>query len=151
VALAADQSVVQVFTWRKPCREAGKVTYQDRHSTFNNSVRDAIRRGAAENEVQKQEEKITGVPMQQYFELVDCHGLKLPSAERRQQDSLKSCERSVEVWKDWIRLRKNSQHLAKSCLQRNCHQPSARDRVHIQQRETSKEEFGRRALAGGNI
>ena len=21
-----------VFTWRKPCREAGKVTYQDRHS-----------------------------------------------------------------------------------------------------------------------
>ena len=36
-----------VFMWRKPCREAGKVTYQDRHSTFNNSVRDAIRRGAA--------------------------------------------------------------------------------------------------------
>ena len=30
-----------VFTWRKLCREAGKVTYQDRHSTFNNSVRDA--------------------------------------------------------------------------------------------------------------
>ena len=24
-----------VFTWRKPCREAGKVTYQDRHSTFD--------------------------------------------------------------------------------------------------------------------
>ena len=23
-----------VFTWEKPCREAGKVTYQDRHSTF---------------------------------------------------------------------------------------------------------------------
>ena len=35
----------------KPCREAGKVTYEDRHSTFNNSVRDALRRGAAENEV----------------------------------------------------------------------------------------------------
>jgi len=46
-----------VFTWRKPCREAGKVTYQDRHSTFDNSVRVAIRRGAAENEVQKHEEK----------------------------------------------------------------------------------------------
>jgi len=28
-----------VFTWRKPCREAGKVTYQDRHSTSNNSVK----------------------------------------------------------------------------------------------------------------
>ena len=50
-----------VFTWRKQCREAGKVTYQDRRSTFNNSVRDAIRRGAAENEVQKHEEKLTGV------------------------------------------------------------------------------------------
>jgi len=50
-----------VFTWRKPCREAGKVTYQGRHSTFNNSVRDAIRRGAAENEVQKHEDKLTGV------------------------------------------------------------------------------------------
>jgi len=50
-----------VFTWRKLCREAGKVTYQDCHSTFNNSVRDATRRGAAENEVQKHEEKLTGV------------------------------------------------------------------------------------------
>jgi len=39
-----------VFT-KKPCREAGKVTYQDRHLTFNNSVREAIRRRAAENEL----------------------------------------------------------------------------------------------------
>jgi len=45
---------------RKPCHEAGKVTHQNRHSTFNNSVRDAIRRGAAENEVQKHAEKLTG-------------------------------------------------------------------------------------------
>jgi len=44
-----------VYTWGKPCREAGKVTYQDRHSTFTNSVKDAIRRGAAEKEVQKHE------------------------------------------------------------------------------------------------
>jgi len=35
--------------------------------------------------------------MQQYFELVDWQGLKLPSAERRQRDSLTSFERSVEV------------------------------------------------------
>ena len=49
-----------VFAWRIPCREAGKVTYQDRHSTFDNSVRDTIRRGAAENEVQKHQEKLTG-------------------------------------------------------------------------------------------
>ena len=44
----------------KLCSEAGKVTYQDCHSTFNDCVRDAIRRGAAENEVQKHEEKLTG-------------------------------------------------------------------------------------------
>jgi len=33
--------------------------------------------------------------MQKYFELVDWQGLKLPSAERRQLDSLKGFERSV--------------------------------------------------------
>ena len=44
--------------------------------------------------------------MQQYFELVDWQGLELPPAERRQRDSLKIFERSVEVWKDWIRLKK---------------------------------------------
>ena len=44
----------------KPCREAGNVTYQDRHSTFEKSVSDAIRRGAEENEVQKYEENLTG-------------------------------------------------------------------------------------------
>jgi len=48
-----------VFTWKKLCHEAGKVTYQDRHLTFNNSVRDVIRRGAAENEVPKHEERLT--------------------------------------------------------------------------------------------
>ena len=35
-----------VFTWKKQCRKAGKVTDLDRHSTFDNSARDAIRRGA---------------------------------------------------------------------------------------------------------
>jgi len=34
--------------------------FQDRHSTLNNSVRHAIRRRAAANEVQKHEEKLTG-------------------------------------------------------------------------------------------
>jgi len=43
----------------KPCCEAGKVTYQDRRSTFNDSKRNAIRRGAAENEVPKHQEKLT--------------------------------------------------------------------------------------------
>jgi len=51
-----------VSTWNPPCRKARKVTYQDRHSTLNNSVRDAIRRGAAsvENEVPKYEERLKG-------------------------------------------------------------------------------------------
>ena len=51
-----------VFTWGKlePWRKAGKVTNQDRHSTFNNSVRNVIRRGVAENEVQKHEERLIG-------------------------------------------------------------------------------------------
>ena len=44
--------------------------------------------------------------MQQYFKLVDWQGLKMLSAERRQRDSLKGFERTVEVWKDWIRLKK---------------------------------------------
>ena len=41
-------------------RESNLSLSQDRYSTFNNSVRDAIRRGAEENEVQKHEEKLTG-------------------------------------------------------------------------------------------
>ena len=44
--------------------------------------------------------------MQQGFEIVDWQEFKLPSAERKQRDSLKRFERSVEVWKDWIRLKK---------------------------------------------
>jgi len=44
--------------------------------------------------------------MQQYFEVVDWQGLKLPSVERRQRDSLKGFQHSVEVWKDWMRLKK---------------------------------------------
>ena len=44
--------------------------------------------------------------MRQYFELVYWQGLELPSAERRQRDTLKSFERSVEVYKDWIRRKK---------------------------------------------
>jgi len=45
------------FAWKKTSRKAGRVTCQDRHSTLNNSVRHAIRRGAVENEVPKYEEK----------------------------------------------------------------------------------------------
>ena len=44
--------------------------------------------------------------MQQYSELVNWQRLKLPSAERRQRDILIFFECSVEVWKDWIYLKK---------------------------------------------
>jgi len=44
--------------------------------------------------------------MQRYFELAYWQGLELPPAERRQRDSFKKIERSVKVWKDWIRLKK---------------------------------------------
>jgi len=75
--------------------------------------------------------------MQQYFELVDWQGLKLPAAERRQRDSLKSfVNAQSECGKTRYVLRKNSQHLVKSCLQWNCYQPVARNRVQIQQRKT---------------
>ena len=90
--------------------------------------------------------------MQQYFELVDWQGIKLPSAERRQRDSLKSFERSVEVWKDWIRLKKE---LATPGVElppvqllpakRKKHNPDPT------KKDASKEEFGRRELAGGNM
>jgi len=76
--------------------------------------------------------------MQQYFELMDWQGLKLPSAERRQRDSLKIFEKTLSRSVERLRyvLRKNSQHLVKSSLQQDCYQPSAINRVQIQERET---------------
>jgi len=90
--------------------------------------------------------------MQQYFELVDLQGLKLPSAGMRQRDSFEKFERSVEVWKDWIRLKKELATLGEELppaellpakLQKQSPDPTKRD--------ASKEEFGRRALARGNM
>jgi len=83
---------------------------------------------------------------------VDWQGLKLPSAERRQRDSLKSFERSVEVWKGWIRLKKELAKLGEELpqaelLPAKCKKQSPDPTT----RDTSKEEFGRRALAGGNM
>jgi len=71
--------------------------------------------------------------MQQYFEQVDWQGLKLLSAERRQRDSLKSFERSVEVWEDWLRLEKEFITLGEELPPAELFQPSARNRVQIQQ------------------
>jgi len=90
--------------------------------------------------------------MQQYCELVDWQGLKLPSAERRQRDSLKSFERSVEVWKDRIRLKKEFATLGDELppvewLPAKCKEQSP-DPI---KKNAKREEFGRRALAGSNM
>jgi len=37
-----------VFTWQEPRRKGGKVSYEDRKSTWNSKVQKAIRRGSAE-------------------------------------------------------------------------------------------------------
>ena len=75
--------------------------------------------------------------VQQYFELVDWQGLQLPSAERRQRDSFsKKLNAQSKCGKTRYVLRKNSQHLVKSCLHWNCYQPSTRNRVQIQRRKT---------------
>ena len=90
--------------------------------------------------------------MQQLFELLDLQGLKLPSAERRQRDSLKSFERSVEVLKDWIRLTKELATLDEQLppvellpAKRKKQSPDPT------KKDASKEEFRRRALAGSNM
>jgi len=89
--------------------------------------------------------------MQQYFKLVEWQGLKLPSAERKQRDSLKSVERSVKVWKDWIRLKKELATLVEELPPVEL-LPGKRKKKSLDptKRDASKEEFGRRALAEGN-
>jgi len=88
--------------------------------------------------------------MQKYFELVDWQGLKLPSAERRQRDILKSLERSM--WKDWLHLKKelasHGEELALAELLPTKRKKQSPDPTG---RDASKEEFGRRTLAGGNM
>jgi len=90
--------------------------------------------------------------MQQYFELVDWQEIKLPSAERRRRDSLKYFKRSVEVWKDWIRLKKELATLGEELPPAEL-LPAKRKKLSPDptKKDASKEEVGRRALAGGNM
>jgi len=90
--------------------------------------------------------------MLQYFELVDWQRLKLPSAERRQRDSLKLFERSVEVWKDWIRLKKEFAAFGEELPPAEL-LPAKRKKqsLDLSKKDVSKEEFGQRELAGGNM
>jgi len=90
--------------------------------------------------------------MQQYFELVDWQGLKLPSAERRQRDSLKSFERSAEVWKDWIRLKKELATLGEELpLVELLPAKRKKQSPDPTKKDASTEQFERTPLAGGNM
>jgi len=55
-----DRTNRAVFTWQKPRRKGGRVSYEDRKSTWNSGWRKAIRRGSAEQEVRKHRDRVTG-------------------------------------------------------------------------------------------
>ena len=111
------------FTWKKPCREVGKLTYQDRHSTFNNTVRGAIRRGAAENEVQRYKERLTGAwrqmsTLRQQYEIW-CKGDDIEDCTHKQKyETLYQSMVKVLQQKTWIDDRK----FLKSCVQARAEQ-----------------------------
>jgi len=114
-----------VFTWEKPCCEAGKVTYQDRHSTFINSVRDAIRRGATENEVQEHAEKLPGAWRQmstlrrRYEKWCKGDGIEDCTHKQRYEASYQSMVKVLQQ-NTWIDNRKFLQ--SKSCVRARAEQ-----------------------------
>jgi len=108
-----------VFTRKKPCREAGKVICQHCHSTFDNSVRDAILREATENEVSKHEERLAGAWRQmntlrhRYERLGWCKGDDIEDCTHKQRYEV-SYQSMVKVLQQntWIVDRK----FLKSCV-----------------------------------
>jgi len=94
--------------------------------------------------------------MQQCSELLDWQALKLPlaQAERRQRDNLTFdiFERSVEVWRDWIRLKKKHATFGEELPQTESLSAKRKEQSpDSTKRDASREEFRRRALAGGNM
>ena len=65
---------------------------------------------------------------------------------------MKKIERLVEVWKDWIRLKKELATLGEELPPAEL-LPAKRKKQSPDptKRDASKEEFGRRALAGGSM
>ena len=55
-----DRTNRAVFTWQEHRRNEGTVSYQDRSSTWNSEVQKAIRRGSAQEEVCKHQDRVTG-------------------------------------------------------------------------------------------
>jgi hypothetical protein len=92
--------------------------------------------------------------MLQYFELVDWQGLELPSAERRQRDSLTCLKRSLAVWEDWIILEKERITLGEKLPRAEVLPAKLKEESpdpKIQKEGRDQREVGRRALAGGNM
>jgi len=147
---AGCESISDLPRIQKSCREKALVVIplaMRMSATSNGEQRVQVLIPVAQGLSQKQRQL-----MQQYFELVDWQGLKLPSAERRQRDSLKRFERSVKVWKDLIRLKKELATLGEELppvellpAKRKKQSPDPT------KKDASKEVFGRRALAGGNM
>jgi len=52
-----DRTNRAVFTWQEPRRNGCTVRYEDRKSTWNGKVRKVIRRGSAEEEVRKNQDR----------------------------------------------------------------------------------------------
>jgi len=77
--------------------------------------------------------------MQQYFEPADWQGLSYRRPRGDNEIVRKDLNAQSKSEKSGYVLRKNSQHLVKSCLHRNCYRPSARNSVRIQQREAQAE------------
>ena len=55
-----DRTDRAIYTWQEPRRKGGTVIYEDRKSTWNSGVWKAIRRGSAEEEVRKHQDRVTG-------------------------------------------------------------------------------------------
>ena len=49
-----------VFTWQELRRKEGMVSYEDRKSTWSRGARKSIRRGSAQEEVHKHQDRVTG-------------------------------------------------------------------------------------------
>ena len=56
-----DRTNRAVFTWQEPCQKGGMVSYEGQKSMWNSEARKIIRRGSAEEELRKHQDRVTGV------------------------------------------------------------------------------------------
>ena len=49
-----------MITWQEPRQKGGKLSYENQKLTWNSGVRQAIRRGSAEEGVHKYQDRVTG-------------------------------------------------------------------------------------------